>query len=118
MNGPLTVSGVPEFELVVLPGRGRTRVIARGELDLATAPEFQARLTAALEEGDVLLDLSELSFIDSSGVAAMDAVLRERASRGLEVAPQVHENVMRVLEMTGMAGALSFGDPEDRRDTP
>lgn len=67
------MSGVVDgqaFELRV--GRsGATVVLApRGELDLGTSPELAEALSARARE-DVLLDLREVSFIDSSGISAV-----------------------------------------------
>lgn len=54
--------------------RGTIRTVAvRGELDLATADTFAARLATALGERPelVVADLSEVTFMDSTGVAVL-----------------------------------------------
>jgi anti-sigma B factor antagonist len=50
---------------------GRTCVILTGELDGASAPSLRESLTAFMGElaRDLVLDIGELSFIDSSGLA-------------------------------------------------
>ena len=67
---------------------GRTTIELTGELDIGTAP----RLEATVEEWadgsvEVVLDLAELTFIDSSGVrsllAAMDASARSGCALSL-----------------------------------
>jgi anti-sigma B factor antagonist len=47
-------------------------VTVRGELDLATKPALLAELRSAVAEGatDIVIDISGLSFVDSSGVGA------------------------------------------------
>jgi anti-sigma B factor antagonist len=69
----------PSFEVRVQRSAGRIRVVPRGELDLATAPQLE-RDVQAVRDGaeDVVLDLSQLTFIDSSGLRALIA-LDERA---------------------------------------
>lgn len=59
----------------------RTRLVPSGELDLATAPVLRdAALRAAREHEEVLLDLSELDFMDLSGLRVLYE-LRETAAR-------------------------------------
>src|SRR4051794_20615370 len=55
----------------------------RGELDMASAETFDAALQEALidSHGAFLLDLTDVSFMDSSGV---NALLRARALLGRE----------------------------------
>lgn len=51
-----------------------THVVAvHGELDLFTVPEFKARIAAAVEAGAtrVVVDLSDVSFIDSSSLGVL-----------------------------------------------
>jgi anti-anti-sigma factor len=65
---------------------GAVVVAAAGELDLATAPILQARLDEAshLRPELLVLDLSQLTFMDSTGlriVLAADAAARREARR-------------------------------------
>ena len=86
--------------------QGRTIVKLGGELDIASAPELRERLLAILSRqtpSDLVLDLSELRFIDSSGIAVF--VNTERRARLLGgtlalVAPQAP--VLRVLQVCGL----------------
>jgi len=88
---------------------GAERVVsAVGEIDLATADAFAAALREHLAAGPVVLDLRGLSFMDSSGVRALDTLLRdvEREGWRLAVRPEMQDAVKMVLEMTGMLKAL------------
>src|SRR4051812_21687828 len=83
----------PIFSLDVTPGSdGRTIVSVAGELDLATADEFAAAVRTALATGNVLIDLGEVVFMDSAGVRALNAALRESSETGreLRVARRMH----------------------------
>ena len=113
MSGPPTADHEPEFELLVQPGSGGNRVIVGGELDISTADTFREQLLHALADGEVVLDLSELRFMDSSGVAAIDAVLRDPSAGRLAVDPHIHERVRRILEMTHMIEALPFAESDE-----
>ena len=104
----------PDFRLEVRSEVTQTVVAAVGELDLAGVGDFGAVLRERLEAGPVLLDLSELTFMDSSGVRALDAVLGEarRERRAFAVRRAMHDNVRQVLEMTALYDALPFeADP-------
>ena len=109
------VPAEPGFTLDVESAEGGgSRLIASGELDLTVAQEFRETVAAQLAAGPVLIDLSDLTFMDSSGVAALDALLRTAAKQGwsLQVAPGIQQPVRRVLEITGMIEALGIADAE------
>ncbi len=54
-----------------------------GELDLFTAPYFQAEWQATLADGcrELFVDLGDLQFIDSAGLAALLILYREAMAR-------------------------------------
>ena len=74
------------FSISISDRDGRAVVVIRGELDLATAPDLEAALTGRLDAGqDVVVDLRELAFMDSTGLRVLVASHvrvegRERAS--------------------------------------
>lgn len=76
-----------------------------GELDAGSSQELlDAVETRVQAGGDVVLDLSALSFIDSSGVRAIAETLRRSDSEGFGFRiSSASAAVVRVLEMTGMA---------------
>ena len=99
----------PLFSLAVTAGDdGRTTVSPAGELDLSAADAFAAAVHDALVAGAVFIDLSEVTFMDSAGVRALNTALREAAQHGheLRVGAQMHDPVVQVLELTGMLGLL------------
>jgi anti-sigma B factor antagonist len=109
----------PAFELRCVPAAhgGPARLVAAGELDLATAPGFRDELRRALAAGPVRLELGGLTYMDSSGVRVLDGVVRDLDREGwiLTVAPELRRPVRQVLEMTGMIGVLPFEPaPEER----
>lgn len=75
-----------------------------GEVDADNCNEFAAALKAADVQGDAfVIDLSELGFIDSSGISELINVHADFAQRDVAVSiaapsPAVH----RVLEITGL----------------
>ena len=91
-------------------GPGVTRITLTGELDLATAPQLRTALSRAAEDAElVVVDLSELKFMDSTGIQTIltaDAQLRA-AGRRLALVPGPPQ-VQRVFELTGLADKLPF----------
>ena len=82
-------------------------VSLRGEHDLATADEL-ARAIQAID-GNVLVDLSDCTFIDSTviGVLFASSQRLERDGRYLEVvAPMQNANVARTLELVRMRDVI------------
>ena len=103
----------PPAEFEVRAGRehgGALTLRPTGELDIATAP----RLDRALREGrrpgeEVVLDLSGLEFIDSTGLRVVVRGVEAAAQEGWELrlrhGPPA---VRRVFEIAGVLGALPF----------
>jgi|1186.fasta_scaffold185633_2 anti-anti-sigma factor len=75
------VSGLYELreELLERAVAGQIRVVAvSGDLDMASARAFQRALSEAVDGSEpTILDLTEVSFMDSSAIAAMLAVRRQ-----------------------------------------
>jgi anti-sigma B factor antagonist len=94
------------------PRADGTTVAVEGEVDLATAGAIGDEVRTRLRTGPVLLDLARVTFMDSSGVRMLDALLRDVDAEGweLRVAPELTDAVEQVLELTGMKGQLPFDD--------
>ena len=105
-DGPLVVRTTRDAE--------GCRISLRGELDLANAATADAQLRNALEAGDalVIVDMSELEFIDSTGIALLVAALAPNGSTTeLRFVPSNSPAVTRVLELTGLAERLPLVEP-------
>jgi anti-anti-sigma factor len=103
----------PEFRVDVTRSPHGAVLALVGELDLATADAFAAEVRHHFDAGPVLLDLGALSFLDSSGVRALDALRRDVDRHGwtLAIAPDLQPGVRRLLDMTGLLAELPFRDP-------
>ena len=105
-DGPLVVKTTRDAE--------GYRISLRGELDLANAATAETQLRKALEAGDapVIVDMSELEFIDSTGIALLVAALSPNGSTvELRFVPSSSAAVTRVLELTGIAERLPLVEP-------
>jgi anti-anti-sigma factor len=90
---------------------GTVRVSLEGELDLSCARQLEARLTAIDEQAParVLIDLSALEFIDSSGLRMLLLADTRAREHGYELTLSAGpEPVQRVFEMTGALDILRF----------
>jgi len=91
---------------------GRATVSVEGELDLSTVPVLEERVNAQMGSGEsaLTLDLSGVSFMDSSALRFLIA-LNERAQdeeRAISLIAPQHESARLVLRMTGADKALPF----------
>jgi anti-anti-sigma factor len=74
-----------------------------GELDLATSPVLIEELSPlADQEGDLRLDFTALTFIDSSGIRALLMVAERLGSRGRLVLVGPGESVQRTFQLVGI----------------
>jgi anti-anti-sigma factor len=73
-----------------------------GELDLATLPLMETAIAPAVAKGGpITLDLSDLKFIDSSGVGSIIRNVRDLPS-GCIILHGVRNAVQRILELMGV----------------
>jgi anti-sigma B factor antagonist len=84
---------------------GHVVVALRGELDIADAAAVAAALAAvAARQPQIIVDLSDLEFIDSCGVAALARGRRHaRAAGGDLLLAAPRQRVMRVITLTRLA---------------
>lgn len=96
---------------------GHTVIRVQGEIDLATAPELATALAEAVPIGrPIILDLSKVEFIDTSGVRVMlDArrQVNDHEHTSLTVVAPPNSPSRRLLEMTELVAALAVVDTID-----
>jgi anti-sigma B factor antagonist len=88
---------------------GARRLTLTGELDLATGPKLQQRLTElGAAHRTVRLDVSKLSFMDSTGISIIVRGLADSARDGwkLEIDPNMPRQIARLITMTGVADRI------------
>jgi anti-sigma B factor antagonist len=77
-----------------------------GELDLSNAAQLEERLAGSI---DTVLDLSKLSFIDSTGLHVLVSAANRAQSEGWEFTVQNPQPaVLRVIKLVGLAQRLSL----------
>jgi anti-sigma B factor antagonist len=113
-----TSRSIVPFNLSVQEGEDVHRVIVAGELDAATGPRLRTALSdlagrsSANGGHDVLVDLTDVRFMDSTGLGVIvkSAGQMRRSERSLRVTG-AQERVRQVFETAGMTSLLA--DPAD-----
>ena len=100
-------------ELIERDGVPIVRV--HGEIDLHTAPEFERALRAGMERRTpaLIVDLSDISYVDSSGLSALLAANKELSARNAALyvaAPPGRPGVRRVIEITRLDTVIRVRD--------
>jgi anti-sigma B factor antagonist len=94
-----------EIEIEVARRGASTVVAARGEVDVATAPALRDGLDEALDggPGPVVVDLTGVTFIDSTGLGVLIGARRRCDEVGRELRVVVSEpRILKVFEITGL----------------
>jgi anti-anti-sigma factor len=92
----------PPLTTAVFRVPGGVRLMLRGELDMSGVVEADAAVRAAAEftDGRVVIDLSELSFMDVFGARALLRVADEVLSAGRQVAiANPNRHIRRLFEL-------------------
>ena len=101
----------PTFKLQTIVTTERHTLVLSGDLDSRSAGEFEAVVRHVCAEGarEILLDITRLSFLDSSGLGAILRTQKVCGEHhvGFMLTPG-DRNVQRVFEITGMVDELPF----------
>jgi anti-sigma B factor antagonist len=88
---------------------GVTVVAPKGRLDMASAPEFRESVKRLVESGSgrMVVDLHDVSFVDSSGLGAIVGGLKAARNAGgdLRIA-RANQQVLLVLDLTSLNRVL------------
>ena len=89
---------------------GTVALAVSGELDIASAEELDHAIRAAEETdaGWIVVDLSEVAFVDSTGLSVL-LHAKKRSNGRLSYIPSDHDAVTRLLELTGTIQMLGCG---------
>ena len=107
-----------DFGLVDETVNDSTHVVAlRGEIDAHTAPKLGSRLFVLAEDGakGVVVDLSEVTFMDSTGIGVLMNALRNLSIRRCKlvlVCPS--ERVLRPFQITGLVTHLTIFNSREK----
>lgn len=91
----------------------RPVVTVTGELDMYSAPRLREKLIGLVTAGkaDIVVDLSGVSFIDSSGLGVLVGALKRCRTSGGELALKgVNAQTSKVLSITGLDKVFPTAD--------
>ena len=107
---PAALSELPPLDVDVTQTAYGALVAIAGELDIATVPHVSAALEAepAASAGAVAVDLTGVTFMDSTGLAALVKLEHALAARAGRLAVACPEGPARLLlDVTGLAEQLA-----------
>ncbi|MGD1050948.1 MAG: STAS domain-containing protein [Solirubrobacteraceae bacterium] len=104
------MSSLDSFSVQSERNGGTVRLMPTGELDIASVPDFELSFDAAVGEAPdaIVVDLSQLTFIDSTGLRALLSMSeRYKGDLGLTLGSPAVE---RIIDITGTRGQLPLID--------
>jgi anti-sigma B factor antagonist len=107
-NGAAPDREHPPFSIATEQAGDGVRLVVRGDLDLASAPEFERAVATAQrsQPAAMVVDLGELDFLDSRGLRAILAVRDLCDQQGCELRLIAGEQSRRLFDMTGLTDSL------------
>lgn len=102
-----------EFQLEERAENSPPVVAVAGELDVATAPRLREILYQVVARGEatVVLDLLEVTFLDSTALGVLVGGLKRCRELGGELRLVVAEpRIVKIFEITGLATVFTISD--------
>ena len=100
------------FEIQIKEMANASLVKVKGELDLAVAPQFRSALEPLIPSAKpLILNLSELAYIDSTGMGIIIFVLKARTeAKGEFILEEVPGKIKKLFDITGISKFLVIRD--------
>jgi anti-sigma B factor antagonist len=97
-----TIPGAGSSEVQTIPVS--PAVVLSGELDIASADSVREAMAPSVELGGiVLVDLTNLHFMDSSGLRVLLEAAKQLDGKGCLLLHGVHDPVARLFELVGIS---------------
>jgi anti-sigma B factor antagonist len=101
------------MQIATTPGSDRYVITVSGEVDLASSPDLDTSIIAAIASGaaSVVIDLTNVSFMDSSGLGVIVRGLKRcrEADKDLDLVI-TNERVLKVFGITGLDQVIPIHD--------
>ena len=101
------------MQIDLTPDVTRYVISVSGEVDLATSPELDGAIIAALDSGTagLAIDLSNVTFMDSSGLGVIVRGLKRCREADIELDLVItNERVLKVSGITGLDQVIPIHD--------
>ena len=108
----MTATQPETFHVSTTTAEGVSYIHVSGEIDLSTADVLRAAGTAAISNyvGTIRVDLSEVTFMDSTGLAALIEISNRAGDRHTLILEHPAPQVARLLEITGLGQHFTIAD--------
>jgi anti-sigma B factor antagonist len=100
-----------EFGLTTTSVDDKVVVAVEGDIDMKTAPDLEAHIDEVLDGGAraVIVDLTAVEFLDSSGLGALAAARNHAATTAAALAIVCsNPNLLKLFRITGMDRVLTI----------
>src|SRR5262245_12511542 len=101
------ITATDSLEITVRPGDEGTTVCLRGRLNIDSSPALRDRLLAMLQAQSpqaVIVDFSDVTYLDSSGIATLIEGLKTARQRQTTLCLQgLHGRLLHLFQVTGMS---------------
>jgi anti-sigma B factor antagonist len=107
---------MPAFETTSASVEGADVVAVRGEVDFGTAPELKRRIGERVDAGarTVVVDLSAVEFIDSTGLGVLVGALRRlQQAGGTLVVVCPNAEMRRIFGIVGLDNVIPLHDTRE-----
>jgi anti-anti-sigma factor len=104
---------VPSFELRIVQSERGLQIVPCGELDIATAGQLEQAVSRATSDAvpELVLDLRELTFMDSTGLRTLAQANVKAVQAGTALSIwRGPRQIERVLEISGLGPLLPLTD--------
>jgi anti-sigma B factor antagonist len=94
-----------EFRTKVKEAGGYPVIELKGEIDLSTSPVFKEKVYEIIESGrkDIVIDLSGLEFMDSTGLGVLVAALKKTSMEGGSIRLVCSKkSIIKIFTITGL----------------
>ena len=111
------MTGDDSLDITVDHGEERALLRLHGHVGIDTSPDLRDRLQAILQGQPpkiIIVDLTEVSFIDASGIATLLEALKVARSRQVMLCLKgLHGRVVRLFEVTGLLSVFETAGCKD-----
>ena len=112
---------IPAFAIRIVQSGPATHIHPAGELDIATTPALEQAIVAATTErgAALVLDLRELTFMDSTGLRTLAQTNARAEQDGFSLSiVRGPRQIERVLDISGLGSLLPLVDAPPESDAP
>lgn len=102
-----------EFRIEERAGASAPVIAVSGEIDVATAPQLRECLHGVIAQGEatVVLDLLEVTFLDSTALGVLVGALKRCRELGGDLHIVVSDpRIMKIFEITGLTNVFTITD--------